>query len=337
MLISELKTSRLINCTLREHLPLVLIVVSYIITGYAVQACLATNRFMNVKFSYLLLTRSALFFSAIFLLIQFFRSRMSIYLNFRTIAGMLVVLMLCPPFMSTFSSIKQAIPIFHNFAWDQRLMRLDYILHFNAHPWQIFGFIYRYQIIIKVIDTLYMLWFPILFLISLWMAWSSRRQLRMHFFVTAALTWILLGTMSATIFSSAGPCYYGAVVDKSANPYAPLIAVLESIHEREFLFAVKNQLGLWKFYQSNTWLPFGGVSAMPSLHVAVAVLIAAVCWNVNVFMGVVMTVYAGMIQIGSFILGWHYAVDGYVSIVLTLLLWKGVKVLPFLILKEHVT
>lgn len=68
---------------------------------------------------------------------------------------------------------------------------------------------------------------------------------------------------------------------------------------------------------------------MPSLHIAIAVLLALVGWRINRFIGVLLTAYVFIILIGSIILGWHYAVDGYASIVLTILLWKLVnKYLP---------
>ena len=77
------------------------------------------------------------------------------------------------------------------------------------------------------------------------------------------------------------------------------------------------------------WLPFGGISAMPSIHVAMAVVFALLGMRVNCWLGIVLIAYAVIIQIGSVILGWHYAIDGYVSIILTILLWKLVGKIPF--------
>jgi membrane-associated phospholipid phosphatase len=88
------------------------------------------------------------------------------------------------------------------------------------------------------------------------------------------------------------------------------------------LFAIKNQVGLWEAYQNHVWLPFGGISAMPSLHIAITVLLALVGWRINHYAGVLLTAYVVITQIGAVMLGWHYAVDGYVSILLTVLLWK---------------
>ena len=55
------------------------------------------------------------------------------------------------------------------------------------------------------------------------------------------------------------------------------------------------------------------------------------CWNVpnvllgfriNRVLGCFFTVYLLVIMVGSVHIGWHYAVDGYVAIATTLILWK---------------
>ena len=314
---------------LNEHLPLVIIVALYIAAGYCVQFGFQIDKMMNVRFSYLMLNIFSIFFSCIFLVIQIFRKKFFDYFNSKSILGLILVIALAPPFMSTFSSFKQVIPIINNFSWDYQFMKLDYILHFGHHPWEFFRFFLNYPYIIQAIDRLYMLWFPILFFSCLWMGWSSRRKLRLQFFINACLTWIILGTFLAIIFSSAGPCYYAKVINGRPNPFEPLMTRLTEIHSSMPLFAIKNQTGLWKAYENHVWLPFGGISAMPSLHIAITVLFALAGWRINRYVGILLTAYVFITQIGAVILGWHYAVDGYVSILLTILIWKLVnKYLP---------
>jgi hypothetical protein len=306
----------------------------YVLAGYYVQSSFGINKMMNLRFSYNLLNIFTIHFSAIFLSVQILRGYKRKYLNSRAVLGSLAVIVLAAPFMSTFASFKQVIPYVQGFAWDYRFMKLDYMAHFGNHPWEIFSFLLKHPKVIVAIDSLYMLWFPALFFMCLWMAWSSKRRLRLQFFVTVCLTWIILGTVLATLFSSAGPCYYSMVLGDHSNPYKPLMTQLMKIHESMPLFALKNQLGLWEAYQDHIWLPFGGISAMPSLHVAIAVLMAIVGWRVNLWAGILLTEYAVVTQLGSFILGWHYAIDGYVSILLTILLWKAVGKIPFFALGD---
>ncbi len=61
---------------------------------------------------------------------------------------------------------------------------------------------------------------------------------------------------------------------------------------------------------------------MPSLHVAMVFLFALVGWRSGLVPGIVLTAYAVVIFIGSVHLGWHYAIDGYVGIAGTWLIWK---------------
>jgi hypothetical protein len=68
-------------------------------------------------------------------------------------------------------------------------------------------------------------------------------------------------------------------------------------------------------------MPFVGISAMPSVHVAVAVLFAVLGWRTAAWLGWLFTGYACVVLIGSVHLGWHYAVDGYVSAVVAPLIW----------------
>ena len=62
---------------------------------------------------------------------------------------------------------------------------------------------------------------------------------------------------------------------------------------------------------------------MPSLHVATPVLFALLGWRTHRWLGVAFTIYAAIVLVGSVHLGWHYAVDGYASIIAVPLIWKG--------------
>ena len=69
-------------------------------------------------------------------------------------------------------------------------------------------------------------------------------------------------------------------------------------------------------------LVVSGISAMPSMHVAICVLFGL--W-VTRFRKLALTVlawsYAVAIYIGSIHLGWHYATDGVVSAICVLAIW----------------
>ena len=203
-------------------------------------------------------------------------------------------------------------------------MQLDYALHFGHHPWRLLEPVLSYPMIIRAIDKAYRLWFLVLFLSCLWMGWSRNRRLRLCFFVSTLLVWSVLGSGFGTIFSSAGPCYYSHVLPSAENPYAPLMSRLEDIHKSEWLLAVSSQYTLWEAKICDRWSPFGGISAMPSIHLAMATVFALLAFNVRKWLGWFFVGYVALIQAGSVIPGWHYAVDGYAGIILAILIWFGV-------------
>jgi hypothetical protein len=244
--------------------------------------------------------------------------------RFDHIAGAAVVGLVAAPFQSTFNSVKQGAGSVYGFTWDARLAGIDRGLHFGRHPWEWMAALPGHAGAVRFLDLSYMLWFPALFGFLLWAAWSGHRALRRRALLAAVLVWVLCGNVAAVALSSAGPCYYGAVVAGN-NPYSRLMTTLDSYHHEHFLFARFNQVSLWNAMQSHTWLPFGGISAMPSVHVAMAVLLALVGWRHSAAAGTLLTIFAALIMLGSVALGWHYAIDGYIGALMAYAIWVGVR------------
>ena len=65
---------------------------------------------------------------------------------------------------------------------------------------------------------------------------------------------------------------------------------------------------------------------MPSMHVSTSLLFVLVGWRSHRLLGVVFSIFAVVIMLGSVLLAWHYAIDGYVAIIFTLLIWHTVGV-----------
>jgi hypothetical protein len=64
-----------------------------------------------------------------------------------------------------------------------------------------------------------------------------------------------------------------------------------------------------------------GIAAMPSVHVALPVLYALAAWKLHRRLGILFGAYALLIFLGSVHLGWHYAVDGYVTLLIVPMVW----------------
>jgi hypothetical protein len=317
----NVQRSYLSHPILRDNLPIIAIVAAYIPALYAAHAIFGIHNKLLLTFYYDEFARLSIICSGAFFLFHVLKGSYKRYVTPRSIAGFLTIFLLAPIFSSAFASYKQTIPLINAFCWDAAFMRLDYILHLGHHPWRLLESILSNPMLLRALDLIYMSWFVFLFISCLWMAWSRRRRLRLCFFVSVLLIWILLGSGLSTIFSSAGPCYYSSVVQTADNPYAPLMKRLNEINNSLPLDAIYNQSGIWEAARREIWLRFGGISAMPSIHLAVATLYALLAINVRKWLGIVFVIYLVLIQIGSVILGWHYAVDGYAGIALAILIW----------------
>lgn len=237
------------------------------------------------------------------------------------IAHALPMLIAMLVFGGTFTVVKAAIPFLVPFSWDQPFEELDRWLHGGVAPWELLQPLLGRPLITHAINWAYNFWFYFLSLIWVWQAFrQTDNRLRLQFFLTLTLGWILLGNVAATWLSSAGPCYYGRIVG-TPDPYAPLMSYLRSVDEIYSIWALGAQEMLWGNYQMRDVMVGSGISAMPSMHVAIATLFALVCWRVRRWLGIAMTIYAVIIMIGSVHLGWHYAVDGYLGAAGMLAIW----------------
>ncbi|MFO7606005.1 MAG: phosphatase PAP2 family protein [Desulfurivibrionaceae bacterium] len=247
------------------------------------------------------------------------------YLPMDRLTGFFIVTVFWPFFFNAFIVFKRAIPRINPFCWDEFLMKMDYAIHLNHHPWALLHTFLGEPAVTKFIDLIYLdLWMTLLVLSFFWMAWHPDRFLRLRFYLSFILTWILLGTAFAIFFSSAGPCFYEKVAEASENPYGPLLAYLHSVDQLTPLKAIAGQNYLWASFSKNYPAFASGISAMPSIHVAQVVLLTLLAWNINRGLGAVFGLYAFIVLVGSVHLGWHYAVDGYFSIVATSAIWYGV-------------
>jgi PAP2 superfamily len=235
------------------------------------------------------------------------------------------VLLLIPVFISSFTILKAAIPYMHPFAWDGRLAELDATLHGGVHPWVWLQYILTNPWATAVINFAYHLWFFIMYaLLYLLTLSTDKPMLRMQFLLSFVIAWILLGTVTATLFSSVGPCYYGFLLQGETNPYAQLMMNLNNANNQVSILAVDVQKLLWTGYRGKDQATALGISAMPSMHVATSVLLALCGWRLNRAMGIALSLFAVIIMVGSVHLGWHYALDGYVGAAGAYAIWRAV-------------
>ena len=314
----------IVRGVLREHALLLGLVLGYV-AGVAVFHA-ATGQWQ--RWHILLLPPRMLWITlsacAVLLGLEALFTRGRLDLSARRVLSAVLVLALAVPMQSSFHAYKQTLNVVRPFTWDAELAKWDAALHGGWHPWQLLHGIAETGWLTRAIDVLYFLWLPVLFLFVVWLAWHRDRALRQRTLVTLVLLWVVLGTFLAYGFSSAGPCFFYQWDSGGRESFGPLMQTLRAHHAERPLLALDIQHWLWFGYENRIVMPFGGISAMPSLHVAVAALIGLSMWASQRWLGLLAGSYALAIQAGSVVLGWHYAIDGYLSALIAYGLWFAV-------------
>src|SRR5262249_1481095 len=158
-----------------------------------------------------------------------------------------------------------------------------------------------------------------MFAMLIWQAFFARgTAVRMQFLLAFAFSWFIAGNILAVIFSSVGPCFYGYL--HTPDPYAAQMAYLRETADIWPVWSIPIQDLLWNSYASTMGANIG-ISAMPSMHIIMAVLFAISGWHINRWWGAGLTFFAAAIIIGSIHLAWHYAVDGIAGTLLAFVFW----------------
>jgi len=251
------------------------------------------------------------------------RARSSLF-TVERIATALPVLLLLPIFLNSFTVFKSSIAYRSPFNWDARFETADRWLHGGVAPWQLLQPWLGTPAISHFFNLVYVSWFVVLWFVLIWQVVAVHDlRLRAQFLGTMMLCWVLIGSVAAVIFSSAGPCYFGRATGLP-DPYGPLMAYLHEANRVSEIWALTTQERLWSLYADGTVGLGGGISAMPSMHVSMTFLFVLLGWRVNRLLGIVALVFCVAILIGSVHLGWHYAIDGYAAAALTGFIWWAV-------------
>ncbi len=217
------------------------------------------------------------------------------------------------------TSYKTSIPDMVPYWADPYLVAADHAL-FGADPWRLTHAIIG-PLGTKLIDDAYTLWFMMMMLCVGWFCFSRNPKLQLRGLLTTILVWGGLSNLAATMFASVGPCYYEHFYKD--RRFVPMMDQLQLINAEYPLSALRAMAYLLKSFGQDK---FGtGISAMPSLHVSVAMMCFLACcsYTRSLWLKIASGLFAATILVGSVHLGWHYAVDGLVGIAAVTLFWWG--------------
>ena len=243
----------------------------------------------------------------------------------------LLPLALMPVLFAAMGMLKMQIPHIMPFYLDDLFAAADRLLFLGRQPWEVTHALFGSTGATMVIDRLYTLWVFGLSVAIGYFALIAPRSERARFFLNFTAIWIVLGVFGAYIGSSAGPCFLASMASPSAPEYAGLMERLVSIDAAlkangdMGLGALQWQHMLWSAHETDTIAFSMGISAMPSLHNAIAFLYVLLAFRIGRVAGIIASLFALTTFVGSVHLGWHYAVDGLVAFAGTYAVWLGVE------------
>jgi hypothetical protein len=221
---------------------------------------------------------------------------------------------------STFIAIKTSLVEIVPFYADPYLARADAFLHFGYAPWEI-THVFQGYIADGVASFIY---------VAVWLAFGSVFPALLvlvddnvarvrRFLVLSFWCWIGLGNILALVFMSCGPVFYDRVY--GGETFAPLLVAMDTAGTLDGTVGWISSF-LWDNYENGQQSLGAGISAFPSVHVGVATVVALYIYERFprlLFLSVVIVL---TYQFLSVYLGWHYALDGYISILCVIALWR---------------
>lgn len=239
----------------------------------------------------------------------------------------LPIIVIVSLFLPAFSSFKGSISLFAEYQWDGFWIDVDRLIH-GQDAWRLIHPLIGYPEITFILGILYIIWLPLLLIALVYFSFlTDRPELRSQFLLTYFSCWAIIGSLCAVLFASVGPCFAYPFLKRP--DFLPLMHYLEFADSKYPIWVIHIQDRLAEQLVTQSRELGAGITAMPSMHVSMAFLYWLGARQINAWLGWIAFAYLIAIQIGSVHLGYHYAVDGYFSMIVTFIIWKTSELLKF--------
>lgn len=251
----------------------------------------------------------------------------------RTFARGVPMLLALILFMPAFSAMKSAIPLFNSYSWDGVLIEADRAIH-GTDPWRLLQPLLGIPIVTSALSVAYHTWVLLIYFGGVYFCFLTKnRELRAQYFIGFFAIWTLIGVALATGFASVGPCFLAPLAGN--HGFEEQMAYLYAANEQfpVMVLPVQEQLLVWHLEGSHGLAR--GITAMPSMHVSLALLFYLAVRRISRRAGFWALAFLVVIMMSSVHLAYHYAVDGYVSVGVTLVIWALAKPLAKLVARDR--
>lgn len=242
----------------------------------------------------------------------------------RTLSAGLPMLGVAIILLPYFSKMKSAIPLFNDYTWDSAFIEWDRAIFLGYDAWEVMQPVLGYPIITAFLALLYQLWFLLLYPGVMFFAFAKvDSSVRRQFFLSYVLSWTLIGGAMATLLASVGPCFVGPMLGDPT--FDDQMAYLNAANEQVPVMTLRVQGLLLEWYASAENGLGSGITAMPSMHCAIAFLYWIAMRRISPRLGLFFGVFFFITWISSVHLAYHYAVDGLVSLLAVAAIWTASK------------
>jgi hypothetical protein len=206
--------------------------------------------------------------------------------------------------------VKVSVPLLHGRLFDALLWKIDRALHFGFSPNVLMVELFAGTPLLGLLDR----WYAIYIVTVMWTiafyACERRADLRRSFLLSCIVLWIAGPTLYLGV-PALGPVYTDPGVFQEVLVDMPR--------------AVGGQQVLWENYEKvvagrtgplRAFNPTRGIAALPSLHVGAHFLFFLWARRFHRPLSALWALGTLFTFFGSVVSGWHYAVDGYVGILI---------------------
>ncbi len=239
------------------------------------------------------------------------------WLNILSATGALIIT------MTSFTVHKGVAIGADGYHFDETFIAWDRMIFGGTDPWVITHHYLSSPIVTQIIDFLYHPAFlPMMIGYLICIIARGKPALRQTYMIAYLVSFTLIGMVAAVALNSAGPVFDG-VLFGDGTTFGPL---MDRLQEQVAAGSGPQTSDLIRRYLTYLHLSDqvnmgAGISAMPSMHIALAVLWIIPAFHINRILGVFMTLYGMLIWAASVHLGWHYFVDGLVALVMVAVIW----------------
>ena len=246
-------------------------------------------------------------------------ARLRAFLKPWTLTDLARLLVAMPLTSYVYSWLKVALPLLRpDVLYDRGLYRLETALHFGVNPGRLLQGLFPYPVLWKALDGYYG---GFMFTVAAGIGWFAATlsiRDRARFAAGFVLLWVL-GSWIYLAVPSLGPCY--VLKDDYTNVRASMPAQSATM---DLLIVQYGRVHSFHRRPEGTDLsPYLGVAAMPSLHVGAQAFLMLFARGRSRALFLLFGALTVLTFFTSVVCGWHYAIDGYVAVLLAWVAFKA--------------